>query len=131
MTLETTTVSAEGFSSTSQIRDFEIDIDPSGESSPDTLETLLADYAACAVPAFRVGAEQRGVDDLGHLEIDATGELNEDDKLESIAFDVSVEADITDEQADQIIERVEALCKVHDALKDSLKADITLTGNAF
>ena len=125
------TVSEEGFASTSQIRDFELEIDPTGEDAPDTLEVLLADYAACAVPAFRVGAEQRGVGDLGRLEIEVSGELNDDDKLESVAFDVSVAADIDDEQEAEIIERVEALCKVHDALKDGLHADMSMTGNAF
>ena len=124
------TVSEEGFASTSTIREFEVAIDPTGEAAPDTLELLLADYAACAVPAFRVGAQQRGVDDLGRLEIDVDGELNDDDKLESVSFDVAAEADLTDEQAAEIIERVEALCKVHDALKDGLHADMTLTGGA-
>lgn len=125
------TVSEEGFTSTSDIRDFELFIDPGGEEAPDTIEVLLADYAACAAPAFRVGAQQRDVDDLGRLAIDVTGELNDEDKLESVAFDVSVEADLEDGKAEEIIERVEALCKVHDALKESLHADITLEGNAF
>jgi uncharacterized OsmC-like protein len=124
------TVSEAGFASTSTIRDFEVEIDPSGEGAPDTLELLLADYAACSVPAFRVGAQQRGVDDLGRLEIDVAGELNEDDKLESVSFDVTVEADLDDAKAAEIIERVEALCKVHDALKPSLHADMSLSGGA-
>jgi uncharacterized OsmC-like protein len=125
------TVSEEGFDSTSQIRDFEVHIDPTGEAAPDTLELLLADYAACAVPAFRVGAQQRGVDDLGRLEIDVTGELNEDDKLASVSFDAAVETELDDEKAAEIIERVEALCKVHDALKTDLHADMSLRGGAF
>lgn len=131
MTKQAHTVSEEGFTSTSEIRDFELFVDPGGEDAPDTLEVLLADYAACSVPAFRVGAQQRGVDDLGRLEIDVTGELNDDDKLESISFDASVEADLEDGKAEEIIERVEALCKVHDALKESLHADFTLEGGAF
>ncbi len=130
MTKQAHTVSEEGYASTSTIRDFDVRIDPGGEEAPDTLELLLADYAACSVPAFRVGAQQRGVEELGRIEIDVTGELNDDDKLESVAFDVSVEADLDDRQAEEIIERVEALCKVHDALKDSLHADFSLTGGA-
>lgn len=129
MAKEVHTVSPDGFASTSTIGDDEIYIDPTGDETPDTLDTLLADYAACAIPAFRVGAEQRGVDDLGRLEITVTGDLNDDDKLEAIAFDVTVEADLTADQAAEIIERVEALCKVHDALKESLHADITLNGH--
>ena len=130
MSKQVTTVSEAGFDSTSAIREFELYVDPGGEAAPDTLEVLLADYAACSIPAFRVGAQQRGVDDLGRIEIDVTGELNDDDKLASVAFDVRVEADLTDEQAAEIVERVEALCKVHDALKDDLHADFTLAGGA-
>lgn len=130
MSKQVTTVSDEGFSSTSTIREFEMHIDPSGEDSPDTLETLLADYAACYMPALRVGGEQRGVDDLGRVVFEVTGELNDDDKLESVSFDISVEAEFDDDTAEQIIERASALCKVHDALKSSLRADITLTGGA-
>lgn len=125
------TVSAEGFASTSEIRDYELAVDPTGETAPDTLEVLLADYAACAVPAFRVGAQQRGIDDLGRLEIETSGELNDDDKLASVSLDAAVETELTDAQAEEIIERVEALCKVHDALKPALHADMTLTGGAF
>ena len=131
MAKSTTTVSEEGMVSTSRIRDWDVSIDPTGESAPDTLELLLADYAACAVPAFRVGAKQRGVDDLGHLEIDASGELNEDDKLASVSLDVRVETELEAEQSNEIIERVEALCKVHDALKPELHAAISLEGGAF
>lgn len=131
MAKEVHTVSEEGFTSTSEIRDFELFVDPGGDEAPDTLEVLLADYAACSVPAWRVGAQQRGVDDLGRLEIDVSGELNDDDKLESVSFDVSVEAELEDGKAEEIIERVEALCKVHDALKDGLHADMTLSGGAF
>ena len=131
MAKSATTVSDAGFASTSQIRDWEVSVDPTGEEAPDTLELLLADYAACSVPAFRVGAQQRGVEELGRLEIEATGELNDDDKLASVGLDVRVETGLTDEQAAEIIERVEALCKVHDALKPELHAEFTLTGGAF
>jgi len=131
MAKSATTVSEAGMTSTSRVRDWEVSIDPTGESGPDTLEMLLADYAACAVPAFRVGAEQRGVDDLGHLEIEVTGELNDDDKLESVSFEVAVETELDDSTADEIIERVEALCKVHDALKPGLHAEMSLEGGAF
>ena len=130
MSKQVTTVSEAGFDSTSDIREFDLYVDPGGEDAPDTLEVLLADYAACSIPAFRVGAQQRGVDDLGRIEIEVTGELNDDDKLASVAFDVSVEADLDDDKAAEIIERVEALCKVHDALKDELHAEMTLTGGA-
>lgn len=126
MAKEVHTTSTEGFSSENSIRDFELTIDATGEESPDTLESLLASYSACYVPALRVGSEQRNGGDLGEVEIAVTGELNDDDKLESISFDVTTEADLDDETADQIVERADELCKVHDALKESLHADVTL-----
>ena len=120
------TVSTEGFSSENQIRDFEVTIDATGESAPDTLELLIADYASCYVPALRVGAEQRGADDLGEIAIDVTGELNDDDKLDAVHFDVQVDADLDANTADAIVERANELCKVHDALKSSLHAEVDL-----
>ncbi|ELY52014.1 OsmC family protein [Natronolimnohabitans innermongolicus] len=131
MTKEVTTVSEEGFSATNEIRDFETTIDATGEEAPDTLETLLATYASCYVPALRVGGEQRDAGDLGRVEIDATGDLNDDDKLESVSFDVRVEASVDDETAEKVIERANELCKVHDAVKSDLHAETSIEGDAF
>ena len=130
MSKEVHSVSEEGFSTTTTIRDFEQTIDATGEGAPDTLETLLSTYAACFVPALRVAAEQRQAGDLGHIEIDVTGDLNEDDKLAAISFDVAVEGDVGD-KADAVVSRAEELCKVHDALKTDLYADVSLEGDAF
>ncbi|TYL39098.1 hypothetical protein CV102_07330 [Natronococcus pandeyae] len=131
MSKQATTISEEGFSATNEIRDFETTIDSNGEEGPDTLETLLAAYGSCYVPALRVGGQQRGVDELGKIEIESSGELNDDDKLESIHFDIRVEADVDDETGQKIIERGFELCKVHDALKESLHADTSFEGDAF
>ncbi|RZH69491.1 OsmC family protein [Natrinema altunense] len=131
MAKQVTTVSDEGYSATNEIRDFETTVDANGEAAPDTLETLLAAYGSCYVPALRVGGQQRGVDDLGRIEIDIDGDLNDDDKLESVRFDVRVEADVDDDTGDEIIDRAFELCKVHDALKDGLHADTTFESNAF
>ncbi|WP_265108178.1 OsmC family protein [Halosolutus halophilus] len=131
MAKQVTTVSEEGFSMTNEIRDFESTIDATGEDAPDTLESLLAAYASCYVPALRVGGEQRGVGDLGRVAIESTGELNDDDKLESISFDIRVEAEVDDETAEKILDRAFELCKVHDALKESLHAETTIEGDAF
>ncbi|WP_331236486.1 OsmC family protein [Natronorarus salvus] len=131
MSKQVTTVSEEGFSSTNEIRDFETTIDPNGEEGADTLESLLAAYASCYVPALRVGARQRDADDLGRIEIGSMGELNDDDKLDSIRFDIRVEGDIDDETGEKVIERAFELCKVHDALKESLHAETSFEGNAF
>ncbi|RQH01361.1 OsmC family protein [Natrarchaeobius oligotrophus] len=131
MSKQVTTISEEGFSATNEVREFETLIDATGEEAPDTLEALLSAYATCYVPALRVGGQQRGVDELGRIEIESTGELNEDDKLESISFDVHVEADVDDETADEVVERANELCKVHDALKSSLHAEIGVEADAF
>jgi len=130
MAKEVHSVSEEGYTTTSSIRDFDVTVDATGEDAPDTLEMLLADYAACFVPALRVAGEQRDVGDLGRVEIDVSGDLNDDDKLDAIAFDIAVEADIGD-KGDAVLERAFALCKVHDALKESLHADATIEGEAF
>lgn len=114
-----------------EIRDFELTIDATGEESPDTVETLLADYAACYVPALRVGGKQRGVDDLGEIRNAVTGEVDDDGKLTSVTFDIEVEADIDDETGREIVDRAFELCKVHDALKESLHADATIRGGAL
>jgi len=130
MSKEVHSVSEEGFSTTNDIRDFETTIDATGEDAPDTLESLLAAYSACFVPALRVAAEQRQAGDLGRVEIDVTGDLNEDDKLAAVSFDVQVAGDVSD-KAEAVVERAEELCKVHDALKTDLYADISLEGDAF
>lgn len=125
-----TTRSEDGFVSTSDMDGYTIEIDGSGEETPGTLDHLLAAYAACYVPALRVGAEQRNVGELGSLEIEVTGDLNDDDKLAAVSFDISSEANLDGEHADAVIERANALCKVHDALKSDLHADVTIDGQS-
>jgi uncharacterized OsmC-like protein len=131
MPKKVTTTSKEGYTAENDIRDFSIDIDATGEEAPDTLETLLAAYGSCYVPALRVGAEQRDVGDLGRIEIDVDGDLNDDDKLDAIQFTVKTEAKMDDGQADKVVERADQLCKVHDALKSDLEADVTVQSGAF
>ncbi|WP_435346983.1 OsmC family protein [Haloarchaeobius sp. HRN-SO-5] len=130
MSKEVHSVSEEGYSTHNEVRDFESTIDATGEVGPDTLEALLAAYASCYVPALRVGAEQRQAGDLGRIEIDSTGELNDDDKLESIHFDIRVAGDIGD-KGDAVVTRAHELCKVGSAVKGSLVADVDIEGNAF
>lgn len=128
MSLTIQTQSTEGFTSTSEIRDFTLEIDASGESTPNTQETLLATYAACFVPALRVGAEQRNLGDLGQIDIEVRGELDDDDKLESCEFDIHVEADLNRNDIGRLIERAESLCKVHAALRPGLLPTIAVNG---
>lgn len=129
MTLEVSTHSAEGFASTSTIRAFSVDIDPTGDDAPDTLESLLAAYAACYVPALRVAANRNDAGDLGAVDIDVTGELNEDDKLAAVSFDITTEAALDAEAAAAVVTGANALCKVHAALRDGLEAATTVDGH--
>lgn len=124
------TTSEEGFVSTGEIGDYRLEIDGAGEGTPGTVDHLLATYAACYVPALRVGAEQRDVGDLGRIDIDVEGDVDESDKLQAIRFDITTEADLDPGDGAAVLERANALCKVHDALKESLHADMRLDGHA-
>lgn len=129
--IETTTVSEEGFACTSQIGDFDMTIDATGEEGPEANAALVATYASCYIPAFRVAGQQRGEDDLGKVQIDVSADVDDDDDLESIRFDIHVEADLDDDEFDELVERGEDICHVHSALRDELHADITVHGDAF
>jgi uncharacterized OsmC-like protein len=71
------------------------------------------------------------VGDLGRIEIDADGGLNDDDKLESVQFTIRTEATMDDGQADDVVARADELCKVHDALKSELEAQIDVKSGTF
>ncbi|WP_224336864.1 OsmC family protein [Haloprofundus halobius] len=128
--IQTTTVSEEGYASTSEVSDFELSIDATSEQGPDPNSVLVADYASCFLPAFRVGGSQRGFDDLGKLQIDAEADLDDDDDLTGIRFDIYVEADLGDE-VDEVVSRAEDICHVHAALREELQADIAVNDGAF
>lgn len=130
-TIETSTVSEEGYASTSQVGDFELSIDATEETGPGPNAVLVADYASCFLPAFRVGGNKEGVDDLGTIQIDAEAEIDEGDDLAAIGFTIHVEADLSDEEFDAIVDRAEDICHVHAALKPELHAEIDVHGGAF
>jgi len=129
--IETSTVSESGYASTSQVGEFDLQIDATDETGPNPNATLVATYASCYLPAFRVGGSQRGEEELGQIQIDASAELDDHDDLESIAFDVHVEADLDDEAAADIAERAEGICHVHSALREGLYADVSVYPGAF
>jgi len=129
--IQTTTVSEEGYACTSQVGDFDLQIDATDETGPNPNAALVATYASCYLPAFRVGGSQRGEEDLGKIQIDASAELDDDDDLSAIAFDVHVETDLDDETVDEIAERAEGICHVHAALREELNADVSVYPGAF
>ncbi|EMA69123.1 OsmC family protein [Halorubrum aidingense JCM 13560] len=129
--IETITVSEEGYACTNQVGDFDLQIDATDETGPNPNAALVATYASCFLPAFRVGGSQRGEDDLGKIQIDASAGLDDHDDLTDIAFDIHVEADLDDEAVADIVERAEGICHVHTALREGLHADVSVYPGAF
>ncbi|CQR50218.1 MULTISPECIES: OsmC family protein [Haloferax] len=129
--IQTSTVSEDGFACTSQVGDFDLQIDATDETGPNPNAALVATYASCFLPAFRVGGQKTGFDDLGKVQIDADADLDDGDDLTSISFDVYVESDLSDDEFAEITELAEDICHVHDALRDELQADVTVVGDAF
>jgi uncharacterized OsmC-like protein len=129
--IESTTVNEAGFSATGQVGDYDIATHALGETGPSPNDVLVADYAACFTYAFRAGAQRSDYDDLGKIQTDAEADLDEDDDLEAIRFTMHVEADLTDEEAADLLDMAEDICHVHAALKESLYADVTVNASAF
>ncbi|MFC6724073.1 OsmC family protein [Halobium palmae] len=129
--IETSTVSDEGFSSTSQVGDFELTIDATGEEGPTPQQTLVADYASCYLPAFRVAGQRSDYDDLGKVQIDADADMDDNDDVQAVRFTVHTEAEIDDGDADELVEKADDICHVHDALREELHAEVDVNGGAF
>lgn len=121
----------EGYTVSSVIDDeWELVVDALGEDGPSANQTLAAAYASCYVPAFRVGADQTGYDDVGRIEVTVHANLDDDDDLTDIAFDIRVEEDLGDD-VDEIVAKGEDICHVHSALREGLLADISVEDDAF
>lgn len=123
-----TTTSEDGFDTESVIGDFAVGIDPMDETGPNPNAVLVADYAACFLPAVRLGAKQSGYGDLGAMAIDAEGEIDDHDDLQSISFTLYVEATVDDPA--ELAELGEQHCHVHTALREGLHADVTVEDGA-
>ena len=121
--------STEGYATSSAIGEWELMIDATDEKGPNPNAVLVADYASCFIPALRVGGQKEGFDDLGTIEIAASAELDEDDHLGSIAFDLEIEASLGD-AVDDVLAHAENICHVHAALREELHADISVTDGA-
>jgi organic hydroperoxide reductase OsmC/OhrA len=129
--INVTSVCEEGYTTENEIDgEWSLVVDALGEDGPSPNQVLAADYASCYIPAFRVGAQQEGYDDVGRVEIDVGADLDDDDDLEAISFDISVEADLGDD-GEAIVARGEDICHVHSALREDLHADISLEDDAF
>ncbi len=127
--IEVTSTCKEGYTTTSAIGDRELTVDATNENGPTPNEVLVADYASCFIPAFRVGANKQGFEDIGQVEVAAQGTLDEEDDLESISFELRVESALG-ESVQDIVERAEDICHIHAALRKELRADVTVTDDA-
>jgi uncharacterized OsmC-like protein len=105
-------------------------VDALGEDGPTAQQVLVADYASCYVPALRVGAQQEGYDDIGRVEVDVEADLDDDDDVEAVRFDIRVEESLGDDTA-AVVERGEEICHVHDSLREGVHADISVEDEAF
>ena len=124
--IEVTSTCEEGYTVESVINgDWELVIDALNNDGPNPNEVLAADYASCYIPALRVAAGKYNYDDIGEVEIEVGADLDEDDDLENIAFDVTVETSLGEEEQD-IAELAEDICHVHSALTEELHADISI-----
>lgn len=123
--IELTSVCTEGYAVTNVIGDWELSIDAAEKEGPNPNQALVATYASCFVPAFRVGAKKEGFDDVGQIEVDVGADLDEDDDLETIHFDIHVEEALGDSVTD-IVERAEGICHVHTALREELHAEVSV-----
>jgi len=127
--INVTSTCEEGYTVESVVGDWDLVIDATDQDGPNPNAVLVANYASCYIPAFRVGASKEGFDDVGTVVIEASAELDDGDDLEQIAFDLHVEADLGDSVAD-VVARGEEICHVHSALREELHADITVTDGA-
>jgi organic hydroperoxide reductase OsmC/OhrA len=124
--IEVDSTSTEGYTTESIIDgEWELVVDALGEDGPSPNQVLAADYASCYIPALRVAAGQYNYDDIGEVNVEVAADLDEDDDLESIDFDITVEEDLG-EEAQDIVERAEDSCHVHSALIDELHAEISI-----
>jgi organic hydroperoxide reductase OsmC/OhrA len=128
--IEVTSTSEEGYTTTSVVGEWELTVDATGEDGPTPNQVLAADYASCFIPAFRVGANKEGFEDIGTVEVAVEADLDDDDDLAGVAFDIHVEESL-DDSVEDVIARAEDICHVHAALRDGLHAEVSVTDDAF
>jgi uncharacterized OsmC-like protein len=129
--IKTTTVNEAKFHALSRAGDFELSIDATGQEGPSPNEVLVADYASCFTFACRAGAQREMDVKLGKVETAAEADLDGDDDLTGISFEMHVEADLDEAAVEELLSLGEDICHVHDSLKESLEADVDVTTDAF
>jgi len=127
--IDVTSTSTAGYTTVSEIGEWELTVDATEQEGPGPNAVLVADYASCFIPAFRVGASKEGFEDIGAVQIRATVDIDDGDDLASIAFDIAVEESLDDAVAD-VVARAEDICHVHAALREELHAEVTVRDGA-
>jgi organic hydroperoxide reductase OsmC/OhrA len=127
--IEVSSTCEEGYTTTNVVGEWELTVDATNENGPTPNEVLVADYASCFIPAFRVGANKEGFEDVGQIEVAARATLDGEDDLESISFELRVESALG-ESVQDIVQRAEDICHVHAALRENLRADVTVNDDA-
>lgn len=127
--IDISSTSQNGFATRSVVEDWELTIDAAEQEGPNPVQVLVASYVSCFVPAFKIGAKREGIDDLGEIAVTTTAELDDEDDLAGVTFEIAVEAQLGD-ATPAIVDRAESLCHVHDALRDQLQAEVTVTDGA-
>lgn len=128
--IEVSSTSEAGYVTNSVVDGWELTVDATGEDGPNPNQVLAADYASCFIPALRVGANKEGFEDIGTVEVEVEAEIDDNDDLASVSFHIHVEESLGD-SVDDIVARAEDICHVHDALREELHADISVTDDAF
>ncbi|MFB6164665.1 MAG: OsmC family protein [Haloarculaceae archaeon] len=129
--IETYTDNESDYEATSDVGDAQLTVHATGKTAPSPNEVLLADYASCFSFAVRAAARDGDVDDLGRMEVDARGQLDADDDLESVRFTLRVESQLADTTENRLLEDAHDLCHVEAALHDGLIADVEVETDAF
>lgn len=129
--IEAHTINEEQYFASTRVDDFELSLDATGQDGPTPNETLTAAYASCYAAAFRAGGQRAHDVDVGRLEIEAEADLDEDDDLTDVSFTLYVEADLDDDQAEAMVETGDEICHVHAAVREALRADVTVVADAF
>ena len=129
--IESVTTSDEGYASLSRVGEFELSVDATGEEGPTPQMVLVADYASCYLPAVRVAADRLGYDDVGKVQIEAEGDLDENDDVRGVRFTIHLEADVDEGDVEALVEHADEICHVHDALREELHADVEVYGDQF
>ncbi|GAA0308292.1 OsmC family protein [Halarchaeum salinum] len=127
--LETTTISNEGHVASSRLGDFRLTTDADDDAGPNPSAVLLADYAACYASALRVTAADTDYDDLGEVRIEAEAD-REDGELTAIRFDVAIAAALDAADATDLVEAALAESHIGAALREELRADVSVETDA-